>query len=259
MEATHGASGLRLFLSQFLHSIAFVAVSRYDWGVHVPRWCRRRALIRKDHIQGIKHESFPASCTLFILVDALIACMFWETRTTTETQIGAQMCQWLSVNGVILAGRRSYSSFLLAWSICQCWGRHWWFGAPVELHVMIQIAVTPCPFLWSFCVMADLILSALSAAVMYHQDLWILLTCLKPLSLMWWAQGFHWIGVWWCLSCLCHLVQWFGDFCGLPKMCWVGSGWIARNGACSSKWTVSSILFKCVDETKYLNSWKNSI
>ena len=135
MEATHGASGLRLFLSQFLHSIAFVAVSRYDWGVHVPRWCRRRVLIRKDHIQGIKHESFPASCTFF-LVDALIACMFWETRTTTETQIGAQMCQWLSVNGVILAGRRSYSSFLLAWSICQCWGRHWWFGAPVELHVL---------------------------------------------------------------------------------------------------------------------------
>ena len=130
-------------------SIAFVAVSRYDWGVHVPRWCRRRVSTRKDHIQGIKHESFPASCTLFVLVDALIACVFWETRTTTETQIGAQMCQWLSVNGVILAGRRSYSSFLLAWSICQCWGRHWWFGAPVELHVMIQIAVTPCPFLWT--------------------------------------------------------------------------------------------------------------
>ena len=113
--------------------------------------------------------------------------------------------------------------------------------------VMIQIAVTPCPFLWSFCVMADLILSALSAAVMYHQDLWILLTCLKPLSLMWWAQGFHWIGV--CRVSLGSVVWPFGlyefcDFCGLPKMCWVGSGWIARNGACSSKWIVSSILKK---------------
>ena len=92
---------------------------------------------REDHIQCIKQESFPASYTLFVLVDALIACMLWETRTTTESQIGAQF--FLSDSG-------SMESF---WQVGGVILHSSWLGAFVNVGAAIDGLVPQLIYMWS--------------------------------------------------------------------------------------------------------------